>query len=99
VHRYEVIEERCIRVWENEGGACDKGNILSADQSVPKSKPIGSREAFYFHNLTKELESGLEDKTLVRPDSLDGSECPETEWIRSPGTKAYKMGKSPKNHN
>jgi hypothetical protein len=90
---FESSKNFPILVWENEGGACDRRNVVSGTLALSNSKRIDSQEAFYFHNLTKELETSLGDKTLTRPDASDGSECPEVEWVGHHGRKVHDVGK------
>jgi hypothetical protein len=87
---FEITGGLPILVWENEGGACARES--------KSAKPIRSEETFYLHNLTKELENGLENNTLTRPDRLDGSDCPDVGWTSPMHRNVYKIGKRSKSH-
>lgn len=91
---FEITGGLPILVWENEGGACDKKSAVSR----ANAKSIDAQEKFYVHNLTKELENDLENKTLTRPDRLDGSDCPDVEWTGPCGGNVHKTGKNSKSH-
>jgi hypothetical protein len=79
---FEITGGLPILVWENEGGACARES--------KSAKPIRSEETFYLHNLT--------NKTLTRPDRLDGSDCPDVGWTSPIHRNVYKIGKRSKSH-